>query len=78
MSNTQLWTTVQSAINRADSAAYDAQRDINRAIGELQRVMSQLTDAGNRLRAARVELQMLDALAADHGADHEIPFESAS
>ena len=78
MSDTRLWTTVQSAINRADSAAYDAQNDVNRAISDLHRLMARLTDASNRLRAARVELQRLDALAADHGADHEIPFESAS
>ena len=78
MSGEQLWTTVQSAINRADSAAYDAQSDVNRAISDLHRLMTRLTDASNRLRAARVELQRLDALAADHGADHEIAYESAS
>lgn len=66
--------SVQSAINRADSAAYDAERDLNHAIADLHRIITRITDASNRLRTARVVLQQLEAMAVDHGLDHEIPY----
>jgi hypothetical protein len=66
--------SVQSAINRADSAAYDAQRDLDQAISDLHRIITRMTDAGDRLRSARVVLQQLEALAVEKGLDHEIPY----
>ena len=69
--------SVQSAINRADSAAYDAQRDLDQAISDLHRIITRMTDAGDRLRTARVVLQQLEALAAEKGMDYEIPYNGA-
>ena len=63
--------------NRADGAAYGAQRGLDEAVSDLHRISTRMTDAGNRLRTARVVLQQLEALAVEKGLDHEIPYNGA-
>ena len=57
---TTVWTTLASAVNRADSQAHDAQRDIDRALRAINESLDKITDASTRLRAARVELHRHD------------------
>jgi len=66
--------TVRSAINRADSAAYDAQRDVEICVKHIEDWLDRLKTATAELRQAREQLREAKQLADTHGLDHEIPY----
>lgn len=68
-------TTVRSAIARADSAAYDAQQEVEKSVAEIEAALDRLAYATTDLRAAHDRLQKMQQLAATHGLQHEIPYE---
>ena len=66
--------TVRSAINRADSAAYDAQQEVEKSVAEIEAALDRLATATENLRAAHARLRKMRQLADTHGLDHEIPY----
>ena len=71
---TPTYQTLRSAINRADSAAYDAQQEVEKAVAEIESAIDRLTTGTNALREAHVELHRLQRLAKQVGMDHEVPY----
>lgn len=71
---TPLFQSISSAINRADSDARDAERDIGECIKGIEEVLDKLSDATRRLRLSRRTLDQLAMLVDKHGAEHEVPY----
>lgn len=68
------WTSVRSALHRADSDAYHAGEDIKRALKLLDRAKEDLKEAQLNLTVANARMQRLAKLATEHGEEHPVPF----
>jgi prefoldin subunit 5 len=67
-------TTLRSEINRADSDAYHAQREIEACVANIDRWLDRLREATTELREALDKLRKVQRLADEHGLDHEVPY----
>jgi len=74
MTAPQMWTTVQSEVNRADSATLDAAVAMAKA-EKLQRDAAvAMAVAQQMTRRAKQRTERARALLEAHGPDHEIPY----
>ena len=73
----QQWTTVQSEVNRADSAIGDAAEALRKARQLEAQATAALADAYQATAAALAQMERAQKLLAEHGPDHEIPYEGA-
>jgi uncharacterized coiled-coil DUF342 family protein len=71
---TYSWTTLRSEIDRADSDAYHAQREIEACVANIDRWLDRLREATTELREALDKLRKVQRLADEHGLDHEVPY----
>jgi|TARA_R100000482_G_scaffold49233_1_gene17428 hypothetical protein len=71
---TDRWTSVRSALHRAESDAYHASEDIKRALKMLDRAREDLHEAQLNLTVSKARMQRLAKLAAKHGEEHEIAY----
>lgn len=77
MSAGKMWTTVQSEVNRADSAMSDAANALQRARQLEAQATAALADAYNMTAEAIAQMQRAQQLLKEHGPDHEIPYDGA-
>lgn len=67
-------TTLRSEINRADSDAYHAQREVEACVASIDKWLDRLGEATTELRESLARLRTVQRLADEHGLDHEVPY----
>lgn len=74
---TQQWTTVQSEVNRADSAKLDAAIAMAKAEKLQRHATLVMAVAQAQVDDAKKQTERAQRLLEEYGPDHEIPFEGA-
>jgi len=74
---TQRWTTVQSEVNRADSAMADAAESLRKARELEVRAQEAIADAYRESAEALERMQRAQKLLEAHGPQHEVPWDGA-
>jgi hypothetical protein len=74
MTAPEMWTTVQSEVNRADSATLDAAVAMAKARKLQQEAAVAMAVAQQMTQRAKQRTERARALLKEHGPDHEIPY----